>query len=133
VDDKVREFLESNHDAVMTTVKKDGMPHVARVGVGLVEGKLWSSGTNTRARTKHVKRDPRSTLFVMGDNRWDWLALETEVTIIDDGEGTIAENLALYRILAGKDPDDMADYERGMRDEQRIIYEFHIKNTYGMH
>lgn len=132
MDDKVREFLEESHDAVMTTLKKDGTPHVARVGVGLVDGKLWSSATNTRARTKHVKRDPRSTLMVMGDNRWSWLALETDVEIIDDGDGTIAENLALYRVIAGKDPDDMADYERGMRDEERIVYQFDIKRSYGM-
>ncbi len=133
MDDKVREFLEKNHDAVMTTVKKDGTPHVARIGIGLVDGKLWSSATNTRARTKHVKRDPRSTLMVLSDNRWGWIGLETEVEIIDDGDGTIEQNLALYRVIAGKDPDDMADYERGMRDEERIVYQFNIKRAYGMY
>lgn len=126
-------YLEQYHDAVQTTIKKDGAPHVARVGVGLVDGKLWSSSTNTRVRTKHLRRDPRCTLMILGGTRWEWLGLDTEVEIIDDGDGTIAENLALYRKLAGKDPDDMADYERGMRDEQRIVYEFHIKRAYGMH
>jgi PPOX class probable F420-dependent enzyme len=133
VDDKVREFLEKYHDCLMTSLKKDGMPHVARVSVGLVDGKLWSSGTNTRVRTKHLRRDPRSTLMILGGNRWEWLGLETEVEIIDDGDGTIPQNLALYRVIAGKDPDDMADYERGMRDEERIVYQFNIKRTYGMH
>ena len=133
MDDKVRQFLEENHDAVMTSLKKDGTPHVARIGVGLVDGKLWSSSTNTRVRTKHIKRDPRSTLMVMARSRYQWLGLETEVEIIDDGDGTIPENLALYRVIAGKDPDDMPDYERGMRDEERIVYQFNIKRTYGMH
>jgi PPOX class probable F420-dependent enzyme len=132
VDPNVTKFLEQNHDAVMTSVKKDGTPHVARVGIGLVDGKLWSSGTRTRARTKYLRRDPRSTLMVLGDNRFDWVALETNVNIIDDGDGTIAENLALYRAITGKDPDDMEDYYRGMREEQRLIYEFDIKRTYGM-
>ena len=126
-------YLEQYHDAIQTTIKKDGSPHVARVGAGLVDGKLWSSSTHTRVRTKHLRRDPRSTLMILGGTRWEWLGLETEVEIIDDGDGTIAENLALYRKLAGKDPDDMADYERGMRDEQRIVYEFHIKKAYGMY
>jgi PPOX class probable F420-dependent enzyme len=133
VNDKITSFLERYHDAVMTTLKKDDTPHVARIGVGLVDGKLWSSGTRTRVRTKHVQRDPRSALMVLGGTRWEWLGLETKVKIIDDGDGTIEENLALYRLLAGKDPDDMDDYYRGMRDEQRLIYEFHIERGYGQY
>jgi PPOX class probable F420-dependent enzyme len=133
VDDKIRKFLEKYHDAVQTTLKKDGTAHVARIGVGLVDGKLWSSSTNTRVRTKHLKRDPRSTLMVIGTGRYEWMALETEVKIIDDGDGTIEENLELYRVIAGKDPDDMEDYNRGMRDEQRIVYEFNIKRAYGQY
>jgi PPOX class probable F420-dependent enzyme len=132
VDDKIRQFLEKYHDAVQTSLKKDGTPHVARIGVGLVDGKLWSSATNTRARTKYLRRDPRSTLMVISDNRYQWLGLETEVEIIDDGDGTIEQNLALYRVIAGKDPDDMDDYHRGMRDEERIVFQFNIKRSYGM-
>lgn len=131
MDDKVRKFLENHSDAVMTTIRKSGAPHVARISVGLVDGKLWSSGTRTRVRTKHVRRDPRAALMVMGGTRWEWLGLETEVEVIDDGDGTIAENLALYRVIAGKAPDDMADYERGMRDEQRLVYQFNITRAYG--
>ena len=66
----------------MTTLRTDGTPHVARVGVALVDGKVWSSGTQTRLRTKHLRRDPRSTLFVF-DAEFRWLALESRVTILD--------------------------------------------------
>src|SRR5687767_14207547 len=105
MDDKVKRFLEEHHDAVMTTTKKDGMPHVARIGVGLVDGKLWSSGTQDRVRTKHLRRDPRATLMVFGGNRCEWLGLETTVTILD-GSDAPQLNLQLYRTLAGE-PDDI--------------------------
>ena len=130
MDDKVRGFLEEHHGAVMATIKPDGRPHVARVGIGLVDGKLWSSGTKTRARTKYLRRDPRSTLFVMGGNPWEWLGLETTVTILD-GPDAPQQNLALYRALRG-DPDDVDEYLQAMRDEQRLIYEFAIEKSYGM-
>ncbi|MDQ3958416.1 MAG: TIGR03618 family F420-dependent PPOX class oxidoreductase [Actinomycetota bacterium] len=131
MDDKVREFLEKNHDAVMTTVKKDGAPHVARVGVGLVDGKLWSSGTQTRVRTKHLRRDRRSTLMVMdASTRYRWMGLECNVTILD-GPDAPQLNLALYRALAGE-PDDVDEYLEAMVKEQRLIYEFEIGKTYGM-
>lgn len=130
MDTKVRDFLERNHAAVMTTLKKDGTPHVARVGVGLVDGKLWSSGTQTRVRTGHLRRDPRSTLVVLdyGD-RYSWMGLETTVTILD-GEDAVDNNLALYRVLAGE-PDDLQEYREAMVEEQRLIYEFSIHQTYG--
>lgn len=130
MDDKVREFLTKNHGAVMTTLKRDGSPHVARVGVGLVDGKLWSSGTQTRVRTRNLRRDNRATLCVLDfGNSYSWLAIESRVTILD-GPDAVERNLALYRVLAGE-PDDLEEYKRAMVEEQRLVYEFSIEKTYG--
>ena len=124
-------FLEDNHAAAMVTLRADGTPHVARVGVGLVDGKLWSSGTQGRIRTKHLRRDPRSTLFVFDtDDAWRWLGLEATVTILD-GSDAPDLNLALYRVLAGE-PDDTAEYLEAMKREERLIYEFEISRSYGI-
>ncbi len=132
MDDPVRAFLEANHGAIMTTLKKDGSPHVARVVIGLVEGKLWSSGTRKRVRTAHVRRDPRATLCVLSeDNPWAWLGLETTVTILE-GPEAVDQNLALYRALAGE-PEDLDEYRRAMTAEERLVYEFTIHKAYGMH
>ena len=131
MDDKVRAFLEENHSAVMTTTKSDGMPHVAMIGVGLVDGKLWSSATQTRVRTKHLRRDPRSALLVLAKgNRYSWLGIEADVKILD-GDNAPQLNLELYRVLAGE-PEDVDEYLEAMVKEQRLIYEFDIRRTYGM-
>jgi PPOX class probable F420-dependent enzyme len=132
MDDKVREFLESNHHAVMTTLRKDGTPHVARMDVGLVDGKLWSSGTQTRVRTKHLRRDPRAALAVLDfDGGYRWLGLDCRVTILE-GEDAPELNLKLYRTIA-KEPDDVAEYLTAMVTEQRLIYEFEIVKLYGVY
>ncbi|MEA2434933.1 MAG: hypothetical protein QOG54_2390 [Actinomycetota bacterium] len=131
MDDRVRAFLEKHHSAVMTTLKADGTPHVARIGVGLLDGKLWSSGTLDRVRTKHLRRVPRSTLFVWDTkNGQAWLGLETVVTIKEDDP--VEDNLRLYRALAGE-PDDLEEYRAAMAAEKRIIYEFNIKKAYGQY
>lgn len=130
MDDKVRKFLETHHSAVMATTKPDGAPHVARIAVGLVDGKLWSSGTRTRVRTKHLRRDDRATLMVLDRSTpYKWLGLETTVDILD-GEGAVDDNLALYRVLAGE-PDDLQEYREAMVTEQRLIYQFNITRAYG--
>lgn len=129
MDERIETFLRDNHAAIMVTLKRDGTPHVARVGVGLVDGRLWSSGTKTRVRTANLRRDDRSTLCVLGDNPYRWLALETRVTI-HDGDDAAHRNLALYRVLAGE-PDDLDEYLSAMVAEQRLVYEFEIARAYG--
>jgi PPOX class probable F420-dependent enzyme len=129
VDDKVKSFLEQNGQAVMTTLRLDGTPHMARVLVALVNGKLWSSGTQDRVRTKHLRRDPRCGLFVMGSNRYEWMGLDTEVAILD-GPDAAEQNLELYRAAAGE-PDDLEEYLAAMVKEKRLIYEFDVKRSYG--
>ncbi|MBA2427018.1 MAG: PPOX class F420-dependent oxidoreductase [Actinobacteria bacterium] len=130
MDDRVRSFLQHHHSAIMTTLREDGTPHVARIGVGLVDGRLWSSGTETRVRTGHLRRDPRSTLCVLdNDDAYSWLGLETTVTVLD-GPEAVDQNLALYRVLAGE-PKDLDEYRRAMEEEQRLVYEFAVTRAYG--
>jgi PPOX class probable F420-dependent enzyme len=130
MDDKVREFLEAHHGAIQATTRRDGSPHQARIDVGLVDGKLWSSATQDRVRLKHLRRDPRSSLLVLGDNPWHWLGLDCRVTILE-GEDAPQLNLELYRAIAGE-PDDLQEYLEAMVKEKRLILEFEILDTYGM-
>jgi PPOX class probable F420-dependent enzyme len=130
VDGRVRAFLGRHHAAAVATIKPDGAPHVARVGVGLVGDVLWSSGTRTRVRTAHLRRDPRATLFVFDPRSpSSWMGIESHVRILE-GPDAPELNLELYRLLAGE-PDDVQEYLDAMVREERLIYEFTIDRTYG--
>jgi PPOX class probable F420-dependent enzyme len=144
-----REFLEQNHAAAMITLWPDGTPHVVRVGVALVDGKLWSSGTRRRVRTAHLRREPRAALFVFdpsGSRAWAWLALEARVTILE-GNDVPEQSVRLFRVMqAGmsRQPQpgnlfwegqerSVEEFQRIMVEEQRLIYEFEVTRTYGLH
>jgi len=143
MDEAVRAFLDRNSSAAMVTLRRDGTPHAVRVGVAVVDGKIWSSGTRTRARTKHLRRDPRSTLFVF-DSEWRWLTLESRVTILD-GPDAPELNLRLFQVMQrgmGVPPGQINWFGRTlsheellktMVQEQRLIYEFDILRAYGMY
>ena len=132
-------FLESTRSAAMITVAPSGVAKAARVGVALVDGRLWSSGTQERARTRRLRRDPRCTLFVF-DASQRWLALETTVTILE-GDEVADQSIALFRVMQarpsgplswfGGDLDDDA-FRRAMRDERRLIYDFTVERCYGL-
>lgn len=141
MEQKVREFLERNHGAAMITLKTDGTPHVVRVGIALVEGKLWSSGTKERRRTAHLRRDPRCTLFLW--EGYAYLGLETRVTILE-GLDVPDQSLRLFKTMQGIGPGDhrklkwfgreLADdaFRERMVSEGRLIYEFDVQRAYGL-
>ena len=97
ISEQMRAYLEKNHSAAMTTLTRDGTPHTVRVGVALVDGKIWSSGTQARLRTVHVRRDPRSTLFVF-DDQWSYLTLECRVAILE-GPDVPEQSIRLFEVM----------------------------------
>src|SRR5437764_6196287 len=126
--DRERAFLAENHSAAMITVGADGYAKPARVGVALVDDRLWSSGTQDRARTRRLHRDPRCTLFVF-DARFAWLGLETTVHLIE-GDEAVAANVRLFRQMQGRPTGplswfgsdlDEPDFMRQMVEERRLI------------
>ena len=143
--DNHRAFLEQHHSAAMITLRADGTAHAVRVAVGLVDGRVWSSGTPARVRTAHLRRDPRSTLFVF-DPTWRWLALESTVTILD-GPDAPQQNLRLFQLMQDRLPQApkpghvmwagkeraVDEFLRIMVAEERLIYQFEIKRAYGLH
>lgn len=141
MDAEVQAFLEKNHQAAMTSLRADGTPHVVRIGLALVDGKIWSSATHDRARTKMLRRDPRSTLFVF-DAQWAYLTLECNVKILA-GADVPELSIRLFEVMQqGMNPDGKLnwygqpktydEFRQIMIDEQRIIVEFEPRRHYGL-
>lgn len=142
MDEQVQAFLEKNHQAAMTSLRPDGTPHVVRIGIALVDDKIWSSATQDRARTRMLRRDPRSTLFVF-DSQWAYLTLECGVKILD-GPDVPELSIRLFEVMQqgmnpeGKlnwygQPKTLDEFRQIMVDEQRIIYEFEPIRHYGLY
>ena len=132
-------FLDHQHSAAMITIGQSGLPKPVRVGIALVDGKLWSSGTQDRIRTRRLRRDPRCTLFVF-DQGFGWLALETTVTILEGPEAAM-QNLRLFRVMQNRPSGpltwfgtelDEDTFLQVMAEEHRLVYEFDVKHSYGL-
>ena len=120
----------------MITVTPAGTAKAARVGVVVVDGKLWSSGTQERTRTRRLRSDPRCTLYV-SDAQFGYLTLETTVTIL---EGAAVPDLSvrLFRQMQGREVGPLSwfggdleedAFRHTMVEERRLIYEFEIQRA----
>ena len=68
--DRHRAFLEANHRAMMATVDDRGRPHAVPALCAVVDGQLWSSGTDRRVRTRYLAARPYASLTVLGQGFW---------------------------------------------------------------
>jgi hypothetical protein len=137
--DQQQAFLAATRSAAMITVGPDGYAKPARVGVALLDGRLLSSGTAARTRTRRLRADPRCTLFVF-DAAASWLGLETNVTLL---EGPDAHRLTvdLFRSMQGRPTGPLAWFGQEMEEDaflrqlvedERVLYEFEIVRAYGL-
>src|SRR5438270_11730201 len=113
MDDKILEFLEKTHTGSMITVRPNGSAHVARVTIGLVDGKVWSTGNKDRVRTKHLRTNPNATFFVFDPRSRIWVGLEGKVTIYE-GPGA-AEKCLAFRRAVGQAPEDVDAFLKEMK------------------
>jgi hypothetical protein len=146
VDERIAQFVKKHPDAAMATNRPDGSTHVARIELAVVNGRIWSSGSDSLVRTKNLRRDPRCTLFVFGPHP-DWVGLETVVDLVDGPESPRFhlelmrerhKDVAPVGMVMGHDDEIGGDrlyredeYIDHITSENRLIYDFQIRRAYG--
>jgi PPOX class probable F420-dependent enzyme len=119
--EQVREFVRSNHRAVLATTRKDGRPQLSPVGVGVApDGRLWISTRETAVKAKNVRRDPYVSLCLLNDGFYgDWAQVEgaAEIVALPEAMELLVE---YYRGVAGEHP-DWDDYRAAMERERRVM------------
>lgn len=137
--DEDRSFIEASPSAAMITIGEDGRAKAVRVGVAVVDGKLWSSAVEGRVRTDRLRHDPHCTLFVF-DAGYGFRTLECDVTVLD-GPDVPQQSVTLFRTMQGKPTGplswfggelDEEQFVQTMIDEGRVIYELEVTRSYGM-
>ena len=95
-------FLREPNYAVATTLRADGSPHATVVWVDGEAGQLRFNITTTRAKYRHLLRDPRVAVLVIDrDDPYRWLSVSGEVELTEEGA---AEHIdALSRKYFGRD------------------------------
>jgi hypothetical protein len=91
------EFLLIEHSAAMITLGADGKPKVARCGVALVDGQLWSSREQDRVRTQRLRRDP--AMHALRARDLTSLAWTRDDRHLLDGPDAPELNLRLFRVM----------------------------------
>ena len=120
--DEAREFLRSNHRAVMATTRRDGTPQMSPITVSVdSDGFAIVSSRETAMKVKNLRRDPRAWICVFVDSFYGgpFVQVEGDVTIVDLPEA-MDGLIDYYRGISGEHP-DWDDYRAAMVRDQRVL------------
>ena len=119
--DDAREFVTSNHRAVLVTRRAGGGVQTSPVTVGADDDcKVVISSRETAYKTRNLRRDPRVALCAFSDNFFGaWIQIDGTAEIVSLPEAM--EGLVdYYRRISGEHP-DWADYRRAMETQRRVL------------
>jgi PPOX class probable F420-dependent enzyme len=119
--DEVREFVASNHRAVLITRRSGGGLQTSPVLVGVDdEAKVVISTREDAYKTRNLRRDPTVVLCVFSDDFFGpWIQIEGTAQIVSLPEAM--EGLVdYYRRISGEHP-DWDDYRRAMQQQRCVL------------
>jgi len=124
-----REFVRSQHNAVLSTRRADGSPQLSPVTCGVdADGMILISTRETAIKTKNIRRDPAVSLCVLSDGFFGkWIQIDGTAEIV--ALPAAMERLVdYYRSLRGEH-DDWDDYRAAMERDQRLVLRIAIERA----
>jgi PPOX class probable F420-dependent enzyme len=129
-------FIRDRKQGVLTTIRSNGRPQLSNILYLLGgDGVVRISVTDDRAKTKNLRRDPRASLYVLGDSFWQYAVVEAEAELMpvaaDPHDATVEALVAYYRDAQGEHP-DWDEYRASMVNDKRLIVMLRPERAYGI-
>ena len=126
--DIARQFVDQHHRAVLVTFRRDGRPQTSVVAVGVDEaGRLIVSSRERAYKVRNLRRDPRASFCVLGDDFSEWIQVDGTATVVSLPEA-MEPLVDYYRRTAGEHP-DWDDYRRAMERDERVLVRVDIERA----
>jgi PPOX class probable F420-dependent enzyme len=127
--EQARDFVRSNHRAVLSTFRSDGRPQLSPV-TAVIDGagRVAVSTREPAVKVRNLRRDPRVSLIAFTDAFYgDWVQLDGTAEIIPQPEA-LELLVDYYRLAAGEHP-DWDEYRQAMIDQNRVLVRFEVERA----
>jgi PPOX class probable F420-dependent enzyme len=133
---KALAFVRDSKQGVLVTIRSNGRPQLSNILFVPGDGDtLKISVTDDRAKTVNLRRDPRASLYVLGDNFWQYVVLEAAAELspvaADPSDQTVEALVAYYRAGQGEHP-NWDEYRAAMISDRRLIITLRPERAYGI-
>jgi len=135
-DDPLRDLIASHKLLTLATIRRDGRPQLSVVAYTYDrdEDLLRVSITEDRAKTANLRRDPRATLLVHGDNQWAYAVAEADATLLPvcerPDDASTDDLVDIFQHVQGEHP-DWDEFRQAMVDDRRLPLHLRPTHLYG--
>ena len=102
-------FARDRKQGVLATIRANGRPQLSNIMFVPDEGDTFLiSVTDDRAKTANLRRDPRASFYVLGDNFYQYVVIEAAAElspVAADPQDATVEALMGYYERPGEHPD----------------------------
>jgi PPOX class probable F420-dependent enzyme len=130
------DFVRPRRQGVLATIRANGRPQLSNIMfVTGVDDSITISVTDDRAKTRNLQRDPRASLYVVGDNFWQYVVLEALAELMpvaaDPHDATVERLVEYYKTGVGEHP-DWDEFRATMVKDHRLALVLRPERAYGM-
>jgi PPOX class probable F420-dependent enzyme len=129
-------LLQPSGRAALVTLKRDGRPQLSNIVYTYNEnaGLVRISVTDSRAKTRNLRRDPRASLYLTNADYTAYEVVDGMVELMPvartTDDPTVDELVDVYRSISGEHP-DWAEFRSAMVADERLVVRFTVGHRYG--
>lgn len=134
-DDALSRLLAGHQFGALTTLKRDGTPHLSTVVYAWDpdERTIRVSTTADRVKVRQLRADPRAALYVSSEDHWSFAVAEGEAELspvtTEPGDATGRELLGLVPPFG--DPEEEAAFLAQVVRDRRLVIRLRVRRLYG--
>ena len=136
-DTALKNFIGTHSHGVLATIRRDGRPQLSTITHHYDAGTntITASITETRAKTKNMRRDPRVSYHVSSEDGWSYAVAEGTAELTEPAkapdDATVDALVEYYRRAAGEHP-NWDEYREAMVADQRVVLTLHVDRVIGL-
>ena len=136
-DTALKDFIAARSHGVLATIRRDGRPQLSTIThfYDTATDTIIASITETRAKTKNMRRDPRVTYHVSSEDGWSYAVAEGRAELTGPAtardDATVEALVDYYRRAAGEHP-DWEEYRDVMVADQRVLLTIRVEKLLGL-
>jgi PPOX class probable F420-dependent enzyme len=128
-------FATARQHGILVTIGRSGRPQMSNILYGMTDGVARISVTDSRAKTRNLRRDRRASLYVVGDTFWEWVVLdgtaELSAVAAAPDDAVVDELVEMYGAAVGEHK-DWDDFRKSMVNDQRLVVRVRAERAYGL-